>query len=206
MKKLALILVALTVLITGCATVVNSKTQLVSFQSTPAGATVLIDGRPMGQTPLSVQLERKTGQALIIRKEGYKDFSTTMGTTVSGWFFGNIILGGLLGSTTDAATGAMNEYAPNQFLVTLEADAANAATAKVEKSKADKVREFVLLSYNSLATDIKAGSGNYLNGLLSQLEIKDEQREHTITQLKGLLQAYPDVAKFADRVVGDFVK
>ena len=68
-------------------------------------------------------------QALVIRKEGYKEFSTTMSTTLNGWFFGNIVLGGLPGSTTDAATGAMHEYAPNQFLVALEPEGSNAATS-----------------------------------------------------------------------------
>ena len=167
-RKLFWALLAVSVLVaTGCATIVSTKTQLVSFQSSPAGATVLIDGRPIGQTPLSLQLERKNNQALVIRKEGYKEFSTTMSTTLNGWFFGNIVLGGLLGSTTDAATGAMHEYAPNQFLVALEPEGSNAATSKTEKSKADKIREFVLLSYNPLSADIKAGSGNYLNSLLN---------------------------------------
>lgn len=206
-RKLFWALLAVSVLVaTGCATIVSTKTQLVSFQSSPAGATVLIDGRPIGQTPLSLQLERKNNQALVIRKGGYKEFSTTMSTTLNGWFFGNIVLGGLLGSTTDAATGAMHEYAPNQFLVALEPEGSNAATSKTEKSKADKIREFVLLSYNPLSADIKAGSGNYLNSLLNQLEVGTESREQAITRIKGLHQAYPDMQQFADQLIASFQK
>lgn len=206
-RKLFWALLAVSVLVvTGCATIVSTKTQLVSFQSAPSGATVLIDGRPIGQTPLSIQLERKTNQALVIRKEGYKEFSTTLSTTLNGWFFGNIVLGGLLGSTTDAATGAMHEYAPNQFLVSLEPDGANAATSKTEKSKADRIREFVVLSYAPLSADIKAGSGNYLNSLLSQLEVTAENRDQAITRIKGMQQAYPDMMQLADHLISSFQK
>lgn len=205
-RKLLLALVAVSALVSGCATIVNGKTQLVSFRSTPAGATVLVDGRPLGLTPLSVQLEKKSSQTLVIRKEGYKDFSTAMGTTVNGWFFGNILFGGLVGSTTDAATGAMHEYAPNQFLVTLEADGANLANGKTDKSKADKVREFVLLSYNQLLTDIKAGNGSYLSSLLTQLEVKDESRAQAITRIQGLHQAFPDINQFVDNLISAFAK
>ncbi len=192
--------------VAGCATIVNGKTQLVSFQSIPAGATVMIDGRPIGQTPLSLQLEKKSNQILVVRKEGYKEFSTTMGTTVSGWFFGNIAIGGVLGSTTDAATGAMHEYVPNQFLVTLEADGTNSANGKVEKSKAEKIREFILLSHAQIAADIQAGGGSYLSSLLSQLEIKDESRDQAIVRIRGLFQAFPDVTQFADQVISTFAK
>ena len=199
-------LVLALVSVAGCATIVNGKTQLVSFQSTPAGATIMIDGRPIGKTPLSLQLEKKSNQVLVVRKEGYKDFSTTMGTTVSGWFLGNIALGGVLGSTTDAATGAMYEYVPNQFLVTLEADGTNPANGRIEKSKADKIREFILLSYAQIAADIQAGGGSYLSSLLSQLEIKDESRDQAIVRIRGLFQAFPDVTQFADQVISTFAK
>lgn len=204
--RIAVILISIVALLSGCATIVSGKTQLVSFHSTPAGATVLLDGRTLGLTPLSVPLERKTNQTLVIRKEGYKDFSATMGTSVNGWFFGNIVIGGLLGSTTDAVTGAMHEYAPNQFLVTLEAVGTTPVNGKTEKASADKIREFVILGYKHLSDDISAGQGSYLSSLLSQLEIKDENRAQAITRIKGLHQAFPDIAQFADQLISVFGK
>lgn len=205
-RKLLLAVAAVSFLAAGCATIVDGKSQLVTFQSTPAGATVIIDGRELGVTPLSVSLEKKTGQVLVVRKEGFKDFSTPMATGVSGWFFGNILIGGLLGSTTDAASGAMHQYAPNQYLVTLEAEGGNSVTNEATKSQIDKVREFILLSYNPLTENLKAKSGSYLDSLLDQLGVASTNRGVAIEKIASLQNSYPDIAQFADQVIAAFMK
>lgn len=45
-----------------------------SFSSTPAGATLQVDGRDLGQTPLKVKLEEGL-RSLSIKAEGYKEFA-----------------------------------------------------------------------------------------------------------------------------------
>lgn len=111
-RTLAVMLVAA---LPGCASIINGKTQTVSFQSTPSGATVALSGLPIGATPISTLIQRRNDQTLTVSKEGYKTFSTQMTTKIEPWFWGNILFGGIIGSVTDAVTGAMYEYAPGQY-------------------------------------------------------------------------------------------
>jgi hypothetical protein len=50
----------------GCASIINGKTQTVSFQSTPSGATVSLSGMPIGVTPISTVVQRKNDQTLFL--------------------------------------------------------------------------------------------------------------------------------------------
>lgn len=205
--SLVILVTSVMIFIGGCATIATGRNESVTFQSTPAGASVAINGATIGTTPLTTMIPKKSGQTLTISKPGYKTFTTTMTTTVNGWFFGNIALGGLIGSTTDAATGSMYEYSPQQYMVTLEVDgASNAETNTVGKSKQDKVREFIVLSYNPLISDISKGTGNYLSTLFTMLDIQPKDRTSALKRIKALSEAFPDIAQFADQVSAAYVK
>ncbi|TKB45601.1 PEGA domain-containing protein [Thalassotalea mangrovi] len=120
LKKIVSALVVLTAL-SGCASIVDGSTQQVTIQSTPAGAEVLINGVSQGVTPLTIDVKRADNTSLTVRKEGYTDQTITMTTKLNSTFWGNVIIGGLPGSTTDAATGASIEYAPGVHYFNLEA-------------------------------------------------------------------------------------
>jgi hypothetical protein len=57
---------------------------------------------------------------VTVRKDGFKERTVQLATEVEGSFWGNIIIGGLPGSSTDYGTGAMYKYAPNVIQVDLE--------------------------------------------------------------------------------------
>lgn len=113
------ILASLT-LISGCATIVSGETQTVTFNSVPDGADVLVNGEIKGKTPITFPLKRADGNVLEIKKEGYKTHKGVLRTNLNGMFWGNILIGGLFGSTTDNVTGASREYAPGTIVVKLE--------------------------------------------------------------------------------------
>lgn len=190
----------------GCASIVNGKTQTVSFQSTPSGATVSLSGLPIGATPISTVVQRKNDQTLEVSKDGYKTFSTKMNTKIEPWFWGNILIGGIVGSVTDAVTGAMYEYEPGQYLVTLEPENASKISSATEKSKKDKTREFIILSYNQLVTDLSRGSGSYADSLMFQLEIAKSDQPAALKRIKALSEAFPNIAQFADQVTAAYLK
>lgn len=105
--------------LTSCATIVDGTTQVVSFNSNPSGAEIVLNGVPIGVTPFTSQIERGENKVVLVKKEGYDDQQVMLSTKLNGWFWGNFLFGGLLGSTTDYASGASIEYAPNTYYVTL---------------------------------------------------------------------------------------
>lgn len=103
----------------GCATIVQGKHQEVSISSSPTGAQVVVDSSSVGDTPVVVKLTRKNKHTIRIALEGYQpyDLITTRGT--SGWVWGNIVFGGLIGLIVDASTGAFYEVKPEMVQATL---------------------------------------------------------------------------------------
>lgn len=108
------------VIFAGCASIVDGPNQMITIQSLPVGAKVTVDGVDVGVTPLTTNIKRKEGTRITVKLDGYKDVSIDMVTKMNSTFWGNILIGGLPGSTTDAATGAIKEYAPNSYSFTLE--------------------------------------------------------------------------------------
>ncbi len=77
---------------------------------------VIIDGREFGETPLSVNLKKNKYSNVTFKKDGYKSRSVVIEkrydpVTLLSWFWDL--------STTDLITGAIFEYRPNQYYVTL---------------------------------------------------------------------------------------
>ena len=207
--KQAVVVAVVIAFLTGCATVFSGKTQSVTFHSTPSGATIMINGATLGVTPLTTLMEKKTDQTLTLSKEGYKTFTTQMTTQIDGWFWGNIlgtIYFGFFSSTTDGVTGAMRQFTPNQYIVSLEPESGSKISGPTEKSKKDKAREFIILSYNQLMADIAKGAGNYQNSLMTLLEIAKGEEAVAIKRIKSISDAYPDIAQFADQVANAFLK
>ena len=90
-----------------------------TFDSVPSGAEVQLNGVTIGKTPFSTAVKRAKGNVLVFKKEGHEDRMIPMATTMNMTFLGNLVTGGAFGTTTDAATGAINKYEPGQYMVTL---------------------------------------------------------------------------------------
>lgn len=97
-----------------CATIIHGSSQEVSISSQPTGATVTVDGQPAGVTPVVSSMKRKDKHQIRVTMDGYQPFelATTRGT--SGWVWGNIIFGGLIGLAVDAMTGGLYNVKPDQ--------------------------------------------------------------------------------------------
>lgn len=99
---------------TGCSLVVNGRRQAVNISSNPSGAEIIIDGIVHGKTPAIIDLRRDSHHSISINLEGYQTFSMNLERKVSGWVWGNILIGGLIGVVVDASTGAMYKLTPDQ--------------------------------------------------------------------------------------------
>jgi hypothetical protein len=116
LRSLALLTFALT---GGCASIVNGTTQVVTIDSNVRGAEVAVDGQFVGRTPYTGPIKRGSSTVVRVSTQGYQAKMITLNTEVEPIFWGNIILGGFFGSTTDAGTGAMYKYAPATYELAL---------------------------------------------------------------------------------------
>ncbi len=68
---LAVTILALIATATGCATAVYGTSEDIPVASEPPGASVVVDGKPVGETPLTVKLRRNDSHDIQIQKSGY---------------------------------------------------------------------------------------------------------------------------------------
>jgi len=104
----------------GCATIMQGTGQNVGIGSSPTGANVLVDGGSVGQTPVITRLSRKDNHIVRLELDGYQPFETALSRRVSGWVWGNIVFGGLIGLAVDALSGGLYKLTPDQIQAELQ--------------------------------------------------------------------------------------
>jgi hypothetical protein len=130
MATISLLILAMVV---GCATIMGkSSPETLNIRSNPDQASVTITDEKgtkifEGKTPTTVSLGKKKGYfsgkkySVKFCKDGCNDQTVTIDTKLTGWYFGNIIFGGLIGILiVDPATGGMWTLDTNELDVTLE--------------------------------------------------------------------------------------
>jgi uncharacterized protein YceK len=105
--------------VVGCGTIMHSTTQGIGFASTPTGAAITVNNQTYGTTPTVVKLSRKDTHIVKIELPGYQPFETTITRSLSGWVWGNIVFGGLVGLAVDAISGGLYKLSPEQVHATL---------------------------------------------------------------------------------------
>lgn len=125
------ILLAGTLLSSGCASIVSHTRWPLAVSSVPVGATISIssrDGKEVysGTTPAAVVLRsgasffKRETYTLKFTKPGFDTKTTTLTPSVNGWYFGNLVFGGLIGMLIiDPATGAMYRIDEKEVQVAL---------------------------------------------------------------------------------------
>jgi hypothetical protein len=119
LRSAALAVTAAALGLSACATIIHSPRQEVGIASTPSGGTVSIDNAERGKTPLVAKLSRKDEHVLRIEMAGYQPFEATLTRKVSGWVWGNLVFGGLVGLAVDAVSGSMYKLSPEQVSASL---------------------------------------------------------------------------------------
>lgn len=85
-----------------CATLFAPGPDMILVQSEPAGATVMLDGSPVGSTPMSFLVPRRAQGNLTLRLDGQPDVHRQLSTTLNGPVLVNVLFPGLLGILIDA--------------------------------------------------------------------------------------------------------
>ncbi|NDW18792.1 hypothetical protein D0T53_07680 [Dysgonomonas sp. 216] len=161
--KTASFAVILTILFSSCASIVSKSSYPVHINTSPSDADVVITDKKgkdifIGRTPAIVKLKSGSGffskasYQVRLSYPGYDDKLMTIDSRISGWYFGNLLFGGLIGLfIVDPATGAM---------WTIETDYINTALSpKDEVKNASNEEEGVMslhiLDINSLSEEQK---------------------------------------------------
>jgi len=129
MKKLVLLAVlaiGLNTPLFGFATIVNlvQGGDKISFTSNVQGVVVHLDGVAVGTMSngtYSYKLNRNGApRSFKFTKAGYVDQYVTINTKFNHMFWGNFVIGGSFGSSTDSwSTNNTKQYSPNQFYIAM---------------------------------------------------------------------------------------
>lgn len=115
---LVLLLVALP-LLNGCATLFTGTDDIVTFESSPVGAEILVNGIEKGKTPVSVPIKRSVNSAeVVLRFPGYETRVFKLEQEfnyVSLLNLFNVLFWGI-----DVVTGAVLNYRPTYYEFNLQ--------------------------------------------------------------------------------------
>lgn len=117
--RTALLAASIALLTSGCATIFSEEAYPVHVTSSPSGAAIEIkdeEGNVVynGATPAVVKLASSAGYfdgemyTVKFSKPGYSDETFVVNSGIEGWYWGNLLLGGVLGMLIiDPVSGAM---------------------------------------------------------------------------------------------------
>lgn len=107
---------ALSLLSTGCATLISGKTQVVRVNSDPPNAEVIVDSQVVGRTPCDISLQRKSAHSLVLRSENGRQQIMDLEKGTNPWVYLDALgfpvyfITGLAAAYYDFHSGAAYEY------------------------------------------------------------------------------------------------
>jgi hypothetical protein len=150
-------LLTLASLLTGCASIVDNGPKSVQIDSNPEGAKVTISDRDgkrvfVETTPVTLALARSSGYfegedyTLKFEKTGYFPYETHVQSTVDGWYFGNIIFGGVvLGMLiVDPLTGDVYTLSPRKLVCNLTPTQAQSTPGQPESAQTGTIDSCII--------------------------------------------------------------
>ena len=156
---------AITLLMTGCATLFTGTTDEINFTSNVDHVRVYVAGRLVGETPLKTVVKRQIGQGPQIKfeKEGYetqeffleKEFNWVSILDVSAI----LTSGGI-----DVLTGAVLKYSRNSYHVEM---LSTRSTSLDAHDRQIQFAKFVLLNADKIRADLAGDGGEYSRSLVS---------------------------------------
>ncbi len=151
MKKLVFLGLSfiLVVMFQSCASIFSASKYPVQLQSTPDRADVVITDRNgvsvfNGQTPAVVTLKAKSGfmkkaiYNIKFSKKGYSSKTYSISASLDGWYWANLLLGGVVGMLiVDPASGAMFQIDKNFIDATLSKE-----SLSLKEKKSNELRVY----------------------------------------------------------------
>ena len=113
-------------IVAGCATILQPGPDRIPVDSIPMkGAKIYLDGQLVATTPATIDVPRKSECVIRIEMDGYEPIVIDRDKNVNGWFFGNLLIGGVIGITVDLITHNQGGYSEEPIVVELKAKTAS---------------------------------------------------------------------------------
>lgn len=193
---IALMLTAMELI--GCASIASGTKQSITVTSNVPGAQITHGGVVIGVTPFTGQVPRGEGKSLVITMVGYAEQTIPMSTQITGAFWGNILIGGTTGSTTDMGTGAAYEYAPSNFYV----DLVSASRMPLSQRKSTEIKQFAMIHFDAISRDVANGQGEYLKSICLLVSGKVDDASLALVK-SALMSANGDVVRFGESLAAE---
>jgi hypothetical protein len=110
------VLAVLSVLNTGCASILQGSRQRVSIVTEPAAASIQVDGLKIGESPVTTSLKRGKTHLLKISKDGYEDKTFVANSSASGGWVVLDVLCGLVPLVVDIATSNWEKFESPMYM------------------------------------------------------------------------------------------
>jgi len=146
-------------LTTSCASIVSKSNWPITINSTPTEARISITDKKgieiyNGFTPAAIKLKSGSGffgrarYQIKFFKEGYETKTIPVEFKLNGWYFGNLLFGGLIGMIiVDPATGAMYR---------IDNDMINETLLKINNANLQKENSLNILDMNKIPQEWKS--------------------------------------------------
>jgi hypothetical protein len=129
-RPVSIALAAAILSLSACASIMHGTSQDVGISSSPTNANVTVDNGVKAQTPFVAKLSRKDNHIIRVAADGYAPADLTLTRSTSGWVWGNVLFGGLIGLAVDAMTGGLYNLSPEQLTATLAKQTGSIAPSK----------------------------------------------------------------------------
>ena len=151
-KKFLPLLLSFSILSASCSSIVSKSDYSVVVNSSPIGAEYSIINKTgnvvsKGVTPATVTLKASDGYfsgekyTIKLKKSGFSDKTHVMDTNLDGWFFGNLLFGGVIGMLIiDPITGAMYKL-PERVDISLDSKSSLEVNDEIEYKLIDSLTD-----------------------------------------------------------------
>jgi hypothetical protein len=157
----------------GCATIFTDGEDEITFNSNVPGTKVYLDGIKLGETPLTIDIDRKTANRMLkFVKEGYQtqeqellhDFNMNFGMLLD-------LTGTALTLTpmgVNALSGNLIKYTPTEYHIEMEP--VKTGNHKLFRQRVASMR-FAAHNYPDIQRDMVTGEGEFLDGLKASFHV-----------------------------------
>lgn len=157
----------------GCATIFSDGQDTITFNSNVDKTKVFLDGIKLGETPLTIPIERKTAsRKLKFTKSGYQTQELPLSHKFNMNFAMLLDISGtvtfLTPGAVDALSGNLIKYSPTEYHIEMEPE--KSGNLKLFRQRVASM-QFAAYNFSNIQRDLVTGEGEFLDGLKASFKI-----------------------------------